>query len=103
VSRAFEVLASRFSDCAAYQVDLLAAGASGDLAYTVAYERVTASIENAPNSYTLRVTQIYRREDGDWKLVHRHGDEVAQNQTREAAKSLAVDSETLAPDVVRGG
>src|SRR5215207_5398532 len=23
---------------------------------------------------TLRVTHIYRREHGDWKLVHRHGD-----------------------------
>jgi ketosteroid isomerase-like protein len=22
----------------------------------------------------LRVTQIYRREDGDWRIVHRHGD-----------------------------
>jgi ketosteroid isomerase-like protein len=82
VSHTFEVLASRFSDCDAYEVNLLAAGASGDLAYTVAYENVTASINNAPRSYTLRVTQIYRREDGDWKLVHRHGDEVAQDQAR---------------------
>jgi ketosteroid isomerase-like protein len=23
----------------------------------------------------LRVTQVYRREAGDWKVVHRHGDE----------------------------
>ena len=80
VSHVFEVLASRFSDCDTYEVDLLAAGASGDLAYTVAYENVTASIENSPRSYTLRVTQIYRCEDGDWKLVHRHGDEVARDQ-----------------------
>jgi ketosteroid isomerase-like protein len=28
----------------------------------------------------LRVTQIYRREDGEWKLVHRHGDELAADQ-----------------------
>jgi ketosteroid isomerase-like protein len=24
--------------------------------------------------YTLRVTHAYRREDGDWKIVHRHAD-----------------------------
>jgi ketosteroid isomerase-like protein len=24
--------------------------------------------------YTLRVTTILRREDGQWRVVHRHGD-----------------------------
>jgi ketosteroid isomerase-like protein len=23
---------------------------------------------------TVRVTHVYRREDGEWKIVHRHGD-----------------------------
>jgi ketosteroid isomerase-like protein len=80
VSRTFQVLASRFSDCTAYDVDIVAAGASGDLAYTVAYEHTTASVQGVPRTYTLRVTQIYRREDGDWKLAHRHGDELAADQ-----------------------
>jgi len=80
VSRTFEVLASRFSDCTAYDVDIVASGASGDLAYTVAYEHSTASVEGAPRTYTLRVTQIYRREDDERKLVHRHGDELAADQ-----------------------
>jgi hypothetical protein len=26
--------------------------------------------------YTLRVTQVYRRKDGEWKVVHRHGDQL---------------------------
>lgn len=80
VSRTFHVLASKFSDCTAYDMDIVAAGASGDLAYTVAYEHTTTSIEGVPRTYTLRVTQIYRREDGEWKLVHRHGDELAADQ-----------------------
>jgi ketosteroid isomerase-like protein len=24
--------------------------------------------------WTVRVTHVYRREDGDWRIVHRHGD-----------------------------
>jgi ketosteroid isomerase-like protein len=23
---------------------------------------------------TLRATQVYRRESGEWKVIHRHGD-----------------------------
>ena len=74
------VLASRFSDCTSYDVDIIAAGASGDLAYTVAYEHTSTSVAGVPRTYTLRVTQIYRREDGEWKLVHRHGDELPADQ-----------------------
>lgn len=80
VSGVFQVLASRFSDCTSYDLDIIAAGASGDLAYTVAYEHTTASIQGNPGTYTLRVTQIYRRENGEWKLVHRHGDELATDK-----------------------
>jgi hypothetical protein len=29
----------------------------------------------------LRVTQIYRREDGEWHLVHRHGDFAPADQS----------------------
>jgi ketosteroid isomerase-like protein len=75
VRRFFESLASRFSDCTAYRFELVAAGVSGDLAYTVGYEHTTASIHGTPvEPYVLRVTHVYRREDGEWKIVHRHGD-----------------------------
>jgi ketosteroid isomerase-like protein len=77
VGRTFPWLASRMADCRSYEVELVAAGASGDLAYTVAYEHTTASVEGRPpEAYTLRVTHVYRREDGDWRVVHRHGDRV---------------------------
>ncbi len=65
-----------------YISELIAAGASGDLAYTVAYEHNTVSVDGAPRTYTLRVTQVYRREDGEWKLAHRHGDELTPDQKR---------------------
>jgi hypothetical protein len=48
---------------------------SGDLAYTVGFERGEVSVDaNAPTMMTIRVTHIYRRIDGEWYLVHRHAD-----------------------------
>ncbi len=71
----FETLASRFSDCSSFEIEVLAAGASGDLAYTAGIERTTASVEGAPpSSYALRVTTIFRREGEEWKVIHRHAD-----------------------------
>jgi ketosteroid isomerase-like protein len=29
-----------------------------------------------PEPYTLRVTTVFRREDGEWRIVHRHGDSL---------------------------
>ena len=50
------------------------AGASGDLAYTVGHEHNRVKVDGELGTYTLRVTHIYRREDGQWRIVHRHGD-----------------------------
>lgn len=76
VSTLFKDLAGRFSGVDAYELELLAAGASGDLAYTVGFEHKTAVIDGRTVTYTLRVTHVYRREDGVWKIVHRHGGHV---------------------------
>jgi ketosteroid isomerase-like protein len=75
VGPTFEWLASNFSNCTSFEYEVLAAGASGDLAYIVGIEHTTANVGGAgPKSYSLRVTTIFRREDGEWKVVHRHGD-----------------------------
>jgi ketosteroid isomerase-like protein len=78
VSTLFKQLATSFSGLNAYEFELVAAGASGDLAYTVGFEHKTAVINGKTATYTLRVTQVYRREDGVWRTVHRHGDHVEQ-------------------------
>lgn len=77
----FRQLASHFSDCTSFRFEVVAAGASGDLAYTVGYEHTSVSVDSAPvDPYTLRVTHIYRRENGEWKIVHRHADRPPTEQ-----------------------
>ena len=81
VSGIFRLIASRWSDCTDQRVEILAAGVSGDLAYTVELEHTSVSLDGVPvEPYTLRVTQAYRREDGEWKVVHRHGDQISIDQ-----------------------
>src|SRR5882757_2070018 len=74
VSQAFHTVASWFSDLRDYRFEVIAAGASADLAYTIGLEQTTVSVNGKPTTYTLLVTQVYRREQGAWKIVHRHGD-----------------------------
>jgi ketosteroid isomerase-like protein len=75
LSATFDFLASRFSNCKSWEYEVIAAGASGDLAYIVGIERTTASVGGAaPEPYALRVTTIFRREGAEWKVVHRHAD-----------------------------
>ena len=47
-----------------------------EVAYIVQVERVDAKIDgkNKITPLALRVTSIFRREDGIWKLLHRHVD-----------------------------
>jgi ketosteroid isomerase-like protein len=78
VSQALKLVASRNSDCTDYVFDVIAAEVLGDMAYTVGFEHFTSSFRGGtPDPRTFRVTHIYRRENGDWKLAHRHADVVS--------------------------
>jgi ketosteroid isomerase-like protein len=74
VLQTFDWVASRFRNCSSYRFEVVAAGLSGDLAYVAGFEHTTAEIEGAETAYVLRSTHVYRREDGQWRIVHRHGD-----------------------------
>jgi ketosteroid isomerase-like protein len=67
-------LADAFSEATSSEIELVAADVSGNLAYTVHREITSTIVNGEPRDYVLRVTQVYRRDDGDWKVVHRHGD-----------------------------
>jgi ketosteroid isomerase-like protein len=75
IEPAFDRLAASFSGSQSCDYEILGAGVSGNLGYVAAIERsVAASKDGHLHPYALRVTTILRREDGAWKVVHRHGD-----------------------------
>jgi ketosteroid isomerase-like protein len=57
-------------------VECLTSCVSGDLAFTTAIERSEVKVEGQEPAapMALRVTHIFRREDGAWKLMLRHAD-----------------------------
>jgi ketosteroid isomerase-like protein len=71
----FLKLAQAFALTTSSDFELIAADVSGDLACTVQREITSTTVNGQPRDYVLRVTQVYRREGGEWKVVHRHGDE----------------------------
>jgi ketosteroid isomerase-like protein len=77
---------SRFTGADAVDVEHTVIASSGDLAYTVGFERSHVSVDGGPpRDAVLRVTHIYRRIDSEWKLVHRHADFPPPDQRITAA------------------
>ena len=77
VSRTFRWVAERLGTGTYrdYRYDVEVAEAIGDMAYTVGFERFNSVEDDGTlEPITVRVTHVYRREDGEWKIVHRHGD-----------------------------
>jgi ketosteroid isomerase-like protein len=91
----FRRLGTSFSDCRAYELEVIAAGAGDDFAYTVAFEHTTASVDGgSPSAYVLRVTTVFRRDEGEWKVVHRHADAAGSATAGDVLQQLASSSPT---------
>jgi len=76
IDELFAGLGKSFSDCTSFEFELQAFDVTGDMAYTAGLEHTSASVDGEPRTYTLRATQVYRREGGEWRVAHRHGDTV---------------------------
>jgi ketosteroid isomerase-like protein len=79
VDEAFAFLERSFSDCSSYTFELQAYDVVGDMAYTAGLEHASNSFDGQPRSFTLRATQVYRREGGEWKVAHRHAETVTND------------------------
>jgi ketosteroid isomerase-like protein len=86
VAKTLERAASQFRDGEATGFENVAKYITPDLAYTVEIERSQTKVEGREDvtPIALRVTTIFRPEDGAWKVVHRHADPITTAQPAES-------------------
>ena len=86
VAERLERAASNFRDGEASFDESVEKYVTDELAYIVRVERAKAKVggseELAP--IALRVTSIFRPEDGTWKVVHRHADPITTARPAES-------------------
>ena len=70
----WEQVAQGFSDGQVSLEDLVVVPLSEDVAYTLGTEHGQATLGDETVSIDWRVTNIYRREEGEWKMVLHHTD-----------------------------
>jgi ketosteroid isomerase-like protein len=59
----------------------------GNAAYELGIERVDATLAGQTIRREVRVTNIYRREAGAWRIVHHHADAVPEMEGGQSADS----------------
>ena len=87
VQARYQWAGARFrANSARLTVEYLTSIQSGDLAFTTAIERSEVKVagQEKPAPMALRVTHIFRKEDGEWKLVLRHADPLVAKTAPEA-------------------
>lgn len=81
--------ASFFQDGEA-EIEMVKVETSGDLLVLVMIERQHGRVGRLPDQrWDLRVTQVYRRAEGEWRVVHRHADPLARPIGLERAAEIA--------------
>jgi ketosteroid isomerase-like protein len=86
VAQTLERAASHYRDGEATGFENVAKYITPELAYTVEMERCKAKVEGREDvtPIAVRVTTIFRLEDGEWKVVHRHADPITAPQPAES-------------------
>ena len=86
VVEATEQAASTSRDGELVSVEILAKHVSPELAYVVEIEQAEAKMGEREDitPFALRVTMIFRPEEGTWKVVHRHADPITTPQPAES-------------------
>ena len=86
VAKTIERAAAPFRDGEFLSAEIVHKHASPEFAYVVEIERGEAKIgaREEITPWALRVTMIFRPEDGTWKVVHRHADPITAPRSAES-------------------
>jgi ketosteroid isomerase-like protein len=78
VSARLDLAASNYRDGQDYEFENISTVVTRELAYTVEIERIRTRVggSNDLTAIAIRATTVFRREDGTWKVTHRHGDPI---------------------------
>lgn len=81
--------ANNYTDGEIVGFDRIATHVADTLACVVEVERFSVRLAGAaePSSVALRVTSLYRREDGGWRLAHRHADAITSIRPAQSVAS----------------
>jgi ketosteroid isomerase-like protein len=86
VAATLEHASSQFTDGENVGFETIAKYVSAEFAYVLLIERdkvkIAGSEDRTPSA--LRVTMIFRLEEGEWKVVHRHADPITTPQLAES-------------------
>ncbi len=86
VAKIIEHAASQVRDGELTSIEIVAKHVTAELAYVVQIERPKAKIGGSEDitPFALRVTMIFRPEEGTWKIVHRHADPITTQRPAES-------------------
>ena len=86
VAEAMDRAASTRRDGRFLGFETVAKRVTGELAYVVEVEQLEAKVHGGREitPYALRVTMIFGQEEGAWKVVHRHADQISIPQPDES-------------------
>jgi ketosteroid isomerase-like protein len=86
VAKTIEHAASLRRDGEFVGSEIVAKYVTAELAYVVQLEHLEAKVGGREDitPYSLRSTMIFRPEDGEWKVVHRHADPITSAQPVES-------------------
>jgi ketosteroid isomerase-like protein len=85
-ARTMERAASNYRDGEIVGFETVAKYVTSELAYIVEVERYQTRVGGGEDitPVALRVTSIFRPEEGTWKIVHRHADPITTSQPAES-------------------
>jgi SnoaL-like domain len=95
-SRGFDASPKRLAELSQYfkngetRLEVQQTYESDGIIALVMIEHQRAEVGGLPaQDWSLRVTEIYRRDGSDWQLVHRHADPLVQRITLQQAAAIA--------------
>ncbi len=86
VAARYSADARSFAPGGTSELDVLQSGAVGDIAFWTGFQDAAAHLPGRKETthMKLRITEVFRFQEGGWKVVHRHADPAAETAPRKS-------------------